>query len=167
MFDSRFLEMDFDKISTNPWFHRLDQNTIYYEEVGIGGTISHVTTEYINFIQKELIVKSDDFSYDYFHKLIHMSNDLFINSSLKKFDDFYAKSKTSPISYYMRFDENGTSKFNSQIRKYFYVYPTTVQIALYKMAFFYFKISYVFNQKKFVCYIFHTYISNRNTFCIF
>ena len=160
MFDSRFLEMDFDKISTNPWFHRLDQNTIYYDEVGIGGTISHVTTEYINFIQKELIVKSDDFSYDYFHKLIHMSNDLFINSSLKKFDDFYAKSKTSPISYYMRFDENGTSKFNSQIRKYFYVYPTTVQIALYKMAFFILKyLMYLIKKNSYVIYFIPTSVT--------
>ena len=160
MFDSRFLEMDFDKISTNPWFHRLDQNTIYYDEVGIGGTISHVTTEYINFIQKELIVKSDDFSYDYFHKLIHMSNDLFINSSLKKFDDFYAKSKTSPISYYMKFDENGTSKFNSQIRKYFYVYPTTVQIALYKMAFFILKyLMYLIKKNSYVIYFIPTSVT--------
>ena len=82
-----------------------------------------------------------------------MSNDLFINSFLKKFDDFYAKSKTSPISYYMKFDENRTSKFNSQIRKYFYVYLTTVQIALYKMAFFILKyFMYIIKKNSYVIY---------------
>lgn len=136
MFDSKFLNMDFNKISTTPWFNRMENNAIYFDEVGIGGTISHVTSEYINTIDKDLIVKNDEFSYDFFHKLIHMCNDLFINSSLKKFDDFYSKSKTSPISFYMKIDENGTSKFNLEFRKYFYVYPSTVQIALYKMAFF-------------------------------
>ena len=136
MFNSRYLNEDFKNISTHPWFYRLDQNDIYFDEVGIGGTISHVTTEYSKYIPFQLIVKNNEFSFDFFHKLIHMSNDLFINSSLKKFDDFYAKSKTTPISLYMKIDENGTSKFNSVFKKYFYVYPTTVQISLYKMAFF-------------------------------
>ena len=136
MFNSHFLDMDFDKITTSPWFYRTDQNAIYYDEVGIGGTISHVTTEYSEFVGQKFIIKSDEFCYDYFHKIIHMCNDLFINSSLKKFEEFYSKSKTSPISLYMRIDESGTSKFSSAFKKYFYVYPTTVQIALYKMGFF-------------------------------
>ena len=136
MFNSRYLNEDFKNISTHPWFYRLDQNDIYFDEVGIGGTISHVTTEYLKYIPLQLIVKNNEFSFDFFHKLIHMSNDLFINSSLKKFDDFYIKSKTTPISLYMKIDENGTYKFNSVFKKYFYVYPTTVQISLYKMAFF-------------------------------
>jgi hypothetical protein len=136
MFDSRFLNIDFEKISTYPWFYRMQENAIYFDEVGIGGTISHVTTEYMKYITPDLIVKSEEFSCDFFHKIIHMCNDLFINSSLKKFDDFYIKSKTSPISYYMKIDENGTAKFNADFKKYFYVYPTTVQVSLYKMAFF-------------------------------
>ena len=136
MFNSHFLNMDFNKITTSPWFYRTTQNDIYYDEVGIGGTISHVTSEYSNLIEPELIVKNDDFSYDFFHKLIHMCNDLFINSSLKKFDEFYSRSKTSPISSYIKIEEHGTSKFNSVFRKYYYVYPLSVQISLYKMAFF-------------------------------
>ena len=136
MFDSHFLDMDFDKITTSPWFYRTDPNAIYYDEVGIGGTISHVTTEYSEFVGPKFNIKSDEFCYDYFHKIIHMCYDLFINSSLKKFEEFYSKSKTSPISLYMRMDESGTSKFSAALRKFFYVYPTTVQIALYKMGFF-------------------------------
>ena len=160
MFDSKFLNMDFDKISTSPWFNRMESNAIYYDEVGIGGTISHVTSEYINLIEKELIVKNDDFSYDFFHKLIHMCNDLFINSSLKKFDDFYAKSKISPISFYMKIDENGTSKFNSEFRKYFYIYPTTVQIALYKMAFFILKyLRYLVKKNPYIIYFIPTSVT--------
>ena len=160
MFDSKFLNMDFDKISTSPWFNRMDNNAIYYDEVGIGGTISHVTSEYINLIDKELNVKNDDFSYDFFHKLIHMCNDLFINSSLKKFDDFYTKSKTSPISFYIKVDENGTSKFNSEFRKYFYVYPYVVQIALYKMAFFILKyLMYLVSKNPYMIYFVPTSVT--------
>ena len=161
MFDSRFLNMEFSKITTSPWFHRAEQNDIYYDEVGIGGTISHVTSEYINKITQDLIVKSDDFSYDFFHKLIHMCNDLFINSSLKKFDDFYAKSKTAPISYYMKFDDNnGTSKFNSVFRKYFYVYPNSVQVSLYKMGFFILKyLMYLIKKNPYMIYFIPTSVT--------
>ena len=160
MFDSRFLNMEFNKISTSPWFHRQDQTAIYYDEVGIGGTISHVTSEYINQISQDLIVKNDDFSYDFFHKLIHMCNDLFINSSLKKFDDFYLKSKTAPISYYMKFDDNGTSKFNSIIRKYFYVYPYSVQVSLYKMGFFILKyLMYLIKKNPYMIYFIPTSVT--------
>ena len=160
MFDSKFLNLDFEKISTNPWFYRMEDNAIYFDEVGIGGTISHVTTEYMKYITPDLIVKSDDFSYDFFHKLIHMCNDLFINSSLKKFEDFYIKSKTSPISYYMKLDESGTSKFNSVFKKYFYIYPTTVQIALYKMAFFILKyLMYLIKKNSYIIYFIPTSVT--------
>ena len=160
MFDSKFLNLDFEKISTSPWFYRMEDNAIYFDEVGIGGTISHVTTEYMKHITSDLIVKNDDFSYDFFHKLIHMCNDLFINSSLKKFEDFYIKSKTSAISYYMKLDESGTSKFNSVFKKYFYVYPTTVQIALYKMAFFILKyLMYLIKKNSYIIYFIPTSVT--------
>ena len=160
IFDSKFLNLDFEKISTSPWFYRMEDNAIYFDEVGIGGTISHVTTEYMKHITSDLIVKNDDFSYDFFHKLIHMCNDLFINSSLKKFEDFYIKSKTSAISYYMKLDESGTSKFNSVFKKYFYVYPTTVQIALYKMAFFILKyLMYLIKKNSYIIYFIPTSVT--------
>ena len=155
MFDAHFLNMDFDKMSTSQWFNRLDQNATYYDEVGIGGTISPVTTEYSAFVGKEFCIENNDneFSYDFFHKLIHMCNDLYINASLKKFDEFYSKSKTTPISNYMRIDENGSSKFSSAFRKYFYVYPISVQISLYKMAFFILKyLMYLVKKNPYIIY---------------
>ena len=160
MFDSHFLNMDFDKITTSPWFYRTDQNAIYYDEIGIGGTISHVTTEYSSFVGQEYIIKSDEFSYDFFHKLIHMCNDLFINTFLKKFDEFYLKSKTSPISLYMKIDETGTSQFSSAFRKYFYIYPTTAQNALYKMAFFIIKfLMYLIQKNPYIIYYIPTLVT--------
>ena len=36
MFDSLFLNMEFNKITTSLWFHRAEQRDIYYDEVGIG-----------------------------------------------------------------------------------------------------------------------------------
>ena len=159
MFDSKYLDLEFDKISTYPWFYRKDKNSIYYDEVGIGGIISHVTTEYMNYITPDLIIKNEEFSCDLFHKMIHMCNDLFINSSLKKFDDFYAKSKTSPISDYIKLDE-GTSKFNSVFKKYFYVYPLSVQVSLYKMAFFVLKyLMYLIKKNAYIIYFIPTSVT--------
>ena len=160
MFDSRFLNMDFDKITTSPWFYRSDQNAIYYDEVGIGGTISHVTTEYSNLVGPEYIIKSDDFSYDFFHKLIHMCNDLFINTFLKKFEEFYLKSKTTPISLYMKLDETGTTEFSAAFRKYFYIYPTIAQNAIYKMAFFIIKfLMYLIKKNSYIIYFIPTLVT--------
>ena len=159
MFDSKYLNLDFDKISTNPWFYRKDKNSIYFDEVGIGGIISHVTTEYMNYISPDLIIKNEEFSSDFFHKIIHMCNDLFINSALKKFEDFYAKSKTSPISDYIKLDE-GTSKFNSVFKKYFYVYPQSVQVSLYKMAFFVLKyLMYLIKKNAYIIYFIPTSVT--------
>ena len=82
-----------------------------------------------------------------------MCNDLFINTFLKKFDEFYLKSKTSPISLYMKIDETGTSQFSSAFRKYFYIYPTTAQNALYKMAFFIIKfLMYLIQKNPYIIY---------------
>ena len=56
--DNFFLMLRFEKIGTIQYFNRLNNNEIFYDDVGIGGTISHVTTEYINKIPEELKVNN-------------------------------------------------------------------------------------------------------------
>ena len=153
MFDEHFLNENFEDMSTYPWFYRSAQNSIYFDEVGIGGTISHVTTEYANKVPDNLVIKSDKFGQDFFHKLIHMINDLFINGAFKKFEDFYNKSNNTSISDYVKINDNGTIKFGITIRNYFYVYPYVIQIALYKMAFFIIKyLMYLIKKNEYIIY---------------
>ena len=154
-FDENFLNINFDEMSTHPWFYRSEPNTIYFDEVGIGGTISHVTTEYASKVPDNLIIKSEKFGQDFFHKLIHICNDLFINGALKKFEEFYNKSGITSISEFVKVGQNTTIKFNLTVRNFFYVYPGVIQVALYKMAFFIIKyLMYLIKKNDYIIYFF-------------
>ena len=153
MFDENFLKMKFEEIATFQWFYRTDPNAVYFDEVGIGGTISHVTSEYSDKVPESMKIKTDDFGHDFFHKLINMTNNLFINSALKKFDELNFKSKTTPISTCLNTNESGNTNFNISIRNIFYVYPLAIQVALYKLAFFLIKyLMYLIKKNQYVIY---------------
>jgi hypothetical protein len=153
MFDENFLKMKFEEIATFQWFYRTDPNAVYFDEVGIGGTISHVTSEYSDKVPESMKIKTDDFGHDFFHKLINMTNNLFINSALKKFDELNFKSKTTPISTCLNTNESGNTNFNISIRNIFYVYPLVIQVALYKLAFFLIKyLMYLIKKNQYVIY---------------
>ena len=153
MFDENFIKMKFEEIATNPWFYRTDPNSVYFDEVGIGGTISHVTSEYSHLIKEEMKIKTDEFGHDFFHKIIHMTNNIFVCTALKKFDELYSKLKTTPISECLETKEGGTSSFNAYIRNIFYVFPFSVQVALYKFAFFIIKyLMYLIKKNEYIIY---------------
>ena len=161
MYTDNFLKTKFEEITTYPWFYRMNQTDIYFDEVGIGGTISHVTTEYGNLVPEELKVKNDEFSLDFFHKLIRISYDIFEKIVLKKYDEFYIKIKTSPICDYLNsLHESGTRKFNDTIKYYFYTFPLPVQIALYKFAFFLIKyLMYLVKKNAYIIYFIPTTVT--------
>ena len=161
MYTDNFLKTKFEEITTYPWFYRMNQTDIYFDEVGIGGTISHVTTEYGNLVPDELKVKNDEFSLDFFHKLIRISYDIFEKIVLKKYDEFYIKIKTSPICDYLNsLHESGTRKFNDTIKYYFYTFPFPVQIALYKFAFFLIKyLMYLVKKNAYIIYFIPTTVT--------
>ena len=153
MFDENFIKMKFEDIATHPWFYRTDPNSVYFDEVGIGGTISHVTSEYSHFIKEEMKIKTDEFGHDFFHKIIHMTNNIFVCTALKKFDELYSKIKTTPISECLETKDNGTTSFNAYIRNIFYVFPFSVQVALYKFAFFIIKyLMYLIKKNDYIIY---------------
>jgi hypothetical protein len=82
-----------------------------------------------------------------------MTNNLFINSALKKFDELNFKSKTTPISTCLNTNESGNTNFNISIRNIFYVYPLAIQVALYKLAFFLIKyLMYLIKKNQYVIY---------------
>lgn len=52
----------------------------YHDEVGVGGTINHVTTEFIHTIDKNLLEKNDAFHNEINHRLIKVFSNILIPS---------------------------------------------------------------------------------------
>ena len=157
MFNENFLKMKFEEISTFQWFYRTDPNGVYFDEVGIGGTISHVTSEYASMVPDSMRIKTEEFGHDFFHKIVYMTNNLLVNSALKKFDELYMKSKTASIKTCLDFEDNGNTHFNSSIRNTIYLYPLSVQVTLYKFAFFIIKyIQYLVKKNDYIIYFIPT-----------
>ena len=48
----------------------MNSGSLYYDEVGIGGTISHVTTEYGAHLNKMTIPKNENIQSIVFHRMI-------------------------------------------------------------------------------------------------
>jgi hypothetical protein len=68
---SDYYNFDFDKFSIEPWLNRSTNDTLYYDEVGIGGTISHVTSEFP--LDEKYRTKNLDFYSDLNHRMIKLS----------------------------------------------------------------------------------------------
>lgn len=64
----------------------MQPDSLYYDEVGVGGTISHVTAEYGNMISQneKYMVASKDFSSELNHKIMKVTTKYLI-PELKEF----------------------------------------------------------------------------------
>jgi hypothetical protein len=61
-------------------FSRALPESAYHDEVGVGGTINHVTTEFIHHIDKNLLEKNDEFHNEINHRLIKVFSNILIPS---------------------------------------------------------------------------------------
>lgn len=156
VFNTKFLNTPFEKIGTIQYFNRLNNNEIFYDDVGIGGTISHVTTEYINKIPEELKVNNVDFCSDFFHKIIKMGNDIFINPILEKYEKNRSKFKNTPLNF-LKVTDNGSSNFESTIRRHFYLFSYHTQIIFFQISFYIIKfLTYLKDKNKYLIYFIPT-----------
>lgn len=135
VFNKKYLSLPFDQITTYPWFNRNEQDSIYFDEVGIGGTISHVSSEYINQIDEAIIKSSDDFCFDFFHKVVRISNDLFTKLLVQIFEQDRNSYKELTISQIANFS-NGSKNFDYAFRSHFYLFPYHTEIIFYQFSFF-------------------------------
>jgi hypothetical protein len=88
---SENFDKDLSTFSPEPWFCRMSNDSIYYDEVGIGGTISHVTSEYINTIDIEYRQKGVEFLYSELnHRIIKLSYAILI-PALRDFNNIIDK----------------------------------------------------------------------------
>jgi len=147
-----YINKPFETISIEPWFNRQIKDSIYYDDVGIGGTISSVTTEYIDKIDNKFNVKSNEFYSHFFHQIIKMGDDLFINPILKRFEKTRSKSKNTPLSQLI-ISNHGIKSFENVFRKDFYLFSLHSQIIFYKFSYFIIKfIMWLKEQNKDILY---------------
>ena len=156
VFNKKFLNTPFEKIGTIQYFNRMNKEEIFYDDVGIGGTISHVTTEYINKIPEELKVNNLDFCSDFFHKIIKMGNDIFISQILERYEKNRSKLKMTPLNY-LKVNENGSVHFENTIRRHFYLFSYHTQIIFYQISFYIIKfLTYLKDKNKYLIYFIPT-----------
>ena len=141
---------ELDSFGIEPWFSRLSQNNLYHDEIGVGGTISHVTAEYINHIPEILREKKTEFHSELNHRIIKITTVLL--NAIKDFVNILEKSKQIPISRLLDFS-NGSDYFNKLFRVYFYLFTVSNQVLIYKFCFFLIKwINNLIKQNRYVVY---------------
>src|SRR5947208_594908 len=65
-----YFTLPLEDFSVDQWFTRLNSGSLYYDEIGIGGTISHVTTEYGAHLSKIPIPKNETLCSLLFHRIL-------------------------------------------------------------------------------------------------
>jgi hypothetical protein len=147
---SEYMTLDFNNFSTDLWFKRLNTKNLFYDEVGIGGTINHVTTEYINYIEDSFKEEINTFPSEVNHRIVKITNVLIVH--LRDTTRILEKYKNFPLKQIVNF-ENGTDNFDKLFRNYFYLYTERNQILLYKYAFFLIKwINTLLRKNKYIVY---------------
>jgi hypothetical protein len=125
-------ELEF--FSTDLWFTRMSNDNIYYDEVGIGGTISHVTSEFINTIDESFRHKTSEPLSELFHRVIKLSFAV-ITPALKDYCNILDKCKSLPFQSLSNF-EHGGDTFILVFRHYFYLFTQRNQGILYSYAYY-------------------------------
>ena len=137
-FVSNFLSTDFKLVTTDPWFSRAAKKSIYYDEVGLGGTIAHVTNEYITGIEQSLIVNNDISSLDFMHRLIKLCYDFIVGSSsslLHKLREQRKLNKQTKYSSLLNFMD-GCTKLSQTTRNHFHLLSLQTQRIFYLFSFY-------------------------------
>ncbi len=153
IFLKEYLDTPFEKLSTEPFFNRDSNISIYYNDINLGGTINNVTHDYIKTIDKSLIISNKEFYADFFHKIIRMSYEFFLIPMKRKLEKFINKSKNVTLESCKNNNVNGTDNFEYNFKIYFYLFSLHSQILYYKFSFFVIKyILYLKNQNKNILY---------------
>lgn len=86
LFSNLIKNNSLDSFSIEPWFYRLQQDSLYFDEVGVGGTISHVTSEFGSKIDQksQLLQNLRLFPSELNHRIIRMTSIVLV-PELKEF----------------------------------------------------------------------------------
>lgn len=76
---TNFMNLKLEEFSIDQWywislyrFSRFNSGSLYYDEIGIGGTISHVTSEYGSHIDMNSLPKNEMLHSILFHRILRV-----------------------------------------------------------------------------------------------
>ena len=148
-----YLNIPFEKLSTEPFFIRDNNVSIYHYDINLGGTINNVTKDYLNKIDKKYIIKNNEFYADFFHKIIRMGYEHFLVPIRRKLEKFMIKNKNVTLDKCIIDNEKGSEIFEQIFKRYFYLFSYHAQILFYNFSFYVTKyILYLKNQNKNILY---------------
>lgn len=85
-----YLNLPFDSFAIGYWFNRMALDSLYYDEVGIGGTINNVSTLYmINIDEKDIIDNTNEES-EIIHRVIKLFS-VFVSPLMRIYLKYYDK----------------------------------------------------------------------------
>ena len=160
-FVNNYISTPFELFTTELWFTRNDKSSLYYDEVGIGGTIAHVTNEYFVYIDNSLIVKNNLFQCEFLHKLIKLCYDVIISSSglLKKLKEQRHINKKTPFNMLIDFEHEGCTKLADVIRDHFHLMALQTHKVFYLFSFYLVKyLNWLKSRNKYILYFVPTIV---------
>jgi hypothetical protein len=124
------------EFAVDVWFTRLNPESLFYDEVGIGGTLNHVTTEYSNNINEEFKKAPTKFIKESeINNIIMKTLSLTLIPGLKEISKMIERAKNIPLKKVKDF-ENGNEVLEKGFRSFFYVFTLENQKILYSYAYF-------------------------------
>ncbi len=153
IFVREYINIPFEKLSTEPFFIRDNNLSIYQNDINLGGTINNVTKDYFNTIDKKDIIKNNEFYADFFHKIIRMGYEHFLLPIRRKLEKFITKNKNITLDKCIIDNEKGSENFDQIFKRYFNLFSYHSQILFYNFSFYVTKyILYLKNQNKNILY---------------
>lgn len=141
-----------DSFTIEPWLSRARADSLYVDEVGIGGTISHVTSEYNIHLDKKLRDKElASLQYNQlFHRIITLTSS-YIIPVLKNMSKFFDTFPTTNFNDYRQ--EKLQMNVDDHFRVYLNLFTPRNQVQLYSFGYFLINwITYLIKQNKYILY---------------
>ncbi len=136
LFCDQYIDYDFNKFSTEVFIKRESDKDIFYNELGLGGTLINTNEIFGDKILLKEIVHTNDFFSDYFFKVVRLSNELFVGNFLKKYESFKHRYKIAYLYSLEATEDNGNDEFEKIFKRFFYVFSINSQILFYKFGYF-------------------------------
>lgn len=128
--------LTFENINIEPWIKRIEPKTWFYNEIGIGGTISHVIKEFGAKVDSNKTLKNEecDFNSEIHHRVMKLSYTL-IGELYRNYSDINLKFGNADVQL-LNIREHGSESLYNIIRPLYGVFNLKNQQLLYAYSFF-------------------------------
>lgn len=137
--DSNLLRVD--AVSVEPWINRTTENSWFYNEVGVGGTITHLMKEYYSNVKGNTLLnlKPCDFNGELHHRIMKLSY-IVLKELGRYYIDLKQNSDNTLVVDPESIKDRGNELIYNMIRPLYSVYSIRNQGVLYAYSFFILKL---------------------------